>query len=158
MKRIVHIVGTGTIGEPLIGLFTDFRDRMGIDEVTFHKRTPLASDKSRLRHLMERGAKLAVDEDVREQFEKLGHEPSYDAREALERLSEALSSARQIGARWIAVDGGRLTLIRRRYQPGDVRDAFLVVVATDSVAEPSARSGRHDMEPPDFGDGALHVL
>ena len=55
MKTIVHIVGTGTIGEPLIGLFTDFRDRMGIDEVTFHKRTPLASDKSRLEHLMSRG-------------------------------------------------------------------------------------------------------
>ena len=26
-KKVVHIVGTGTIGEPLIGLFTDFRDR-----------------------------------------------------------------------------------------------------------------------------------
>ena len=52
MKTTVHIVGTGTIGEPLIGLFTDFRDRMGIDQVTFHKRTPLASDKSRLEHLM----------------------------------------------------------------------------------------------------------
>ena len=37
-KTVVHVVGTGTIGEPLIGLFTDFRDKMGIDEVTFHKR------------------------------------------------------------------------------------------------------------------------
>jgi glyceraldehyde-3-phosphate dehydrogenase (NAD(P)) len=90
MKRIVHVVGTGTIGEPLIGLFTDFRERMGIDEVTFHKRTPLASDKSRLKHLIERGAKLAVDEDVRGQFEKLGHEVSYDAREALERATVVL--------------------------------------------------------------------
>ena len=33
-----------------------------------------------------------------------------------------------------------------------------MVVGTDSVAEPSSRPGRHDMEPPDFGDGALHVL
>lgn len=90
MKRIVHVVGTGTIGEPLIGLFTDFRDKMGIDEVTFHKRTPLASDRSRLRHLMERGAKLAVDEDVRGEFERLGHEPAYDAREALERATVVL--------------------------------------------------------------------
>ena len=39
-KNIVHVVGTGTIGEPLIGLFTDFKERWGIDEVTFHKRTP----------------------------------------------------------------------------------------------------------------------
>ncbi|HSK79219.1 MAG TPA: hypothetical protein VLQ45_22390 [Thermoanaerobaculia bacterium] len=90
MKKIVHIVGTGTIGEPLIGLFTDFRDRMGIDEVTFHKRTPLASDKAKLSHLMQRGAKLAVDEDVRAEFEKLGHEVSYEAREALERATVVL--------------------------------------------------------------------
>ena len=41
MKNIVHIVGTGTIGEPLIGLFTDFKQHLGIDEVTFHKRTPM---------------------------------------------------------------------------------------------------------------------
>lgn len=87
MKRIVHVVGTGTIGEPLLGLFTDFRDRMGIDEVTFHKRTPLAADRARLRHLIERGAKLAVDEDVRGEFEKMGHEVSFDSREALERAT-----------------------------------------------------------------------
>jgi len=87
MKKIVHIVGTGTIGEPLIGLFTDFRDRMGIDEVTFQKRTPLASDRAKLNHLMSRGAKLAVDDEVRDDFEKLGHEVSFESREALERAT-----------------------------------------------------------------------
>jgi len=90
MSTIVHLVGTGTIGEPLIGLFTDFRDRFGIDEVTFHKRTPLASDKAKLDHLMTRGAKLAVDEPVRGEFEKLGHTVSYDGREALERATVVL--------------------------------------------------------------------
>jgi hypothetical protein len=44
-KVIVHMVGTGTIGEPLIGLFTDMKHHMGIDEVTFHKRTPLSGDR-----------------------------------------------------------------------------------------------------------------
>ncbi len=73
MKNIVHIVGTGTIGEPLIGLFTDFSDRFGVDEVTFHKRTPLEDDKSRLNHLMDRGAKLATDADRKADFEALGH-------------------------------------------------------------------------------------
>ncbi|HEV8579914.1 MAG TPA: hypothetical protein VGX68_12630 [Thermoanaerobaculia bacterium] len=87
MKKIVHVVGTGTIGEPLLGLFTDFRDRMGIDEVTFHKRTPLASDRAKLNHLIQRGAKLAVDDDVRPEFEKLGHEVSFESREALERAT-----------------------------------------------------------------------
>jgi len=87
MKRIVHVVGTGTIGEPLIGLFTDFSHYMGIDEVTFHKRTPLDSDKSRINHLMSRGAKLAANRDRLNSFEKMGHKVSYDADEALERAT-----------------------------------------------------------------------
>jgi glyceraldehyde-3-phosphate dehydrogenase type II len=87
MKTIVHIVGTGTIGEPLLGMFTDFRDRMGIDEVTFHKRTPLASDRARLNHVMARGALLAVESDVMGEFEKLGHKASFTAEEALARAT-----------------------------------------------------------------------
>jgi glyceraldehyde-3-phosphate dehydrogenase type II len=87
MKKIVHVVGTGTIGEPVLGLFADFKDKMGIDEVTFHKRTPLASDRAKLNHLIARGAKLAVDEDVRSEFEKLGHEVTLESREALERAT-----------------------------------------------------------------------
>jgi glyceraldehyde-3-phosphate dehydrogenase type II len=90
MKRIVHIVGTGTIGEPLIGLFTDMGAKMGIDEVTFHKRTPLAGDRSKLNHLMARGAKLAADPDQKEAFERLGHTVSYTADEALARATVVL--------------------------------------------------------------------
>jgi len=86
-KTIVHIVGTGTIGEPLIGLFTDFSDRLGFDEVTFHKRSALASDRPKIAHLMQRGAKLAAEPEVREKFEKLGHPVTYDAQEALERAT-----------------------------------------------------------------------
>jgi glyceraldehyde-3-phosphate dehydrogenase (NAD(P)) len=86
-KTIVHIVGTGTIGEPLIGLFTDFRDKMGIDEVTFHKRTPLTADRSKINHLMARGARLATDDDQRDAFEKLGHAVSYEAEEAIGRAT-----------------------------------------------------------------------
>jgi glyceraldehyde-3-phosphate dehydrogenase/erythrose-4-phosphate dehydrogenase len=87
MKNIVHIVGTGTIGEPLIGLFTDFGHKIGVDEVTFHKRTPLVSDRAKIGHLMARGAKLAVDSDRTEAFEQLGHAVSFEAGEALERAS-----------------------------------------------------------------------
>jgi glyceraldehyde-3-phosphate dehydrogenase (NAD(P)) len=87
MATVVHIVGTGTIGEPLIGLFADLGSRMGVDEVTFHKRTPLVSDRAKLNHLMARGARLAVDEAVRGDFEQLGHEISFDADEALARAS-----------------------------------------------------------------------
>ena len=87
MKNVVHIVGTGTIGEPLIGLFADFGHKMGIDEVTFHKRTPLPDDRAKIGHLMDRGAKLAVDPDRTEAFEKLGHTVSFEAGEALDRAS-----------------------------------------------------------------------
>ncbi len=87
MKRIVHIVGTGTIGEPLIGLFTDFADRFGIDEVTFHKRTPLESDRSRIQHLMDRGANLVTEPESVHAFEGMGQKVSYEAQEALERAT-----------------------------------------------------------------------
>ncbi|MEO8275367.1 MAG: hypothetical protein ABI639_04065 [Thermoanaerobaculia bacterium] len=86
-KTVVHVVGTGTIGEPLIGLFTDFREKMGIDEVTFHKRSPLPADRSKIQHLMARGAKLAADSDQRDGFEKLGHPVSFETEEALSRAT-----------------------------------------------------------------------
>jgi glyceraldehyde-3-phosphate dehydrogenase (NAD(P)) len=86
-KKIVHIVGTGTIGEPLIGLFANLREPFGIDEVTFHKRTPLSHERAKVESLVRRGAKLAVDADVKSEFEKLGHKPAYEGREAMERAS-----------------------------------------------------------------------
>jgi glyceraldehyde-3-phosphate dehydrogenase/erythrose-4-phosphate dehydrogenase len=87
MKKIVHVVGTGTIGEPLIGLFADFHRKLGIDEITFHKRTPMTTEKAKVDHLLRRGAKLAVDSDKVADFEALGHRVSYEAREALEQAT-----------------------------------------------------------------------
>ena len=87
MSNVVHIIGTGTIGEPLIGLFTDFNERLGFDEVTFHKRTPLESDRSRIKHMMDRGAKLATDPERKADFESMGHKVSYSTEEAMERAT-----------------------------------------------------------------------
>lgn len=86
-KNIVHVVGTGTIGEPLIGLFTDFQEKWGIDEVTFHKRTPAANDRAMVDHLIARGAKLAADEAARDEFARLGHRVAFTAEEAIERAT-----------------------------------------------------------------------
>ena len=86
-KKVVHVVGTGTIGEPLIGLLVNMQSALGIDEVTFHKRTPLLTDRSKVKELKRRGAKLAVNEDSLEGFKELGIEPHYEAHEALERAS-----------------------------------------------------------------------
>ncbi len=50
-KGVVHVVGTGTIGEPLIGLLCSFKDQAGFSEVTFHKRSPLPRDLPKLKAL-----------------------------------------------------------------------------------------------------------
>ncbi len=82
---IVHVIGTGTIGEPLIGLLAEMREPLGIEEVTFHKRTPLLSDRSKVLSLLKRGAKLCVDRSAVKGFQALGMEPSYEAEEAIAR-------------------------------------------------------------------------
>lgn len=86
-QRDVLVIGTGTIGEPLIGLLADIRDRVGIDEVIFNKHTPRLSDRSKVIHLIKRGALLAVDEEKRKEFEDLGIKPTYTKLEALERAA-----------------------------------------------------------------------
>lgn len=84
---VVHVVGTGTIGEPLIGMLARFGKELGVDEVTFHKRTPLTTDRSKVLALLRKGAYLAVDEERRNDFIKLGMKPTYEAREAIERAA-----------------------------------------------------------------------
>jgi glyceraldehyde-3-phosphate dehydrogenase (NAD(P)) len=89
-KRIVHVVGTGTIGEPLIGLLANVRERFGIDEVTFHKRTALLTDRSKVSALSQNGAKLCVDKECWRDFKRMGMEPSFESSEAIERASVIL--------------------------------------------------------------------
>ena len=86
-SMIAHVVGTGTVGEPLVGLLADNREAFGLDEVTFHKRTPLLAERSKVEDLVRRGAMLSVDEDRRVEFQSLGHNPKYEKWEALERAS-----------------------------------------------------------------------
>jgi len=60
MTKTVLIIGTGTIGEPLITLFARMRVELGVDEVIFHKRTPLYTDRSKVMELINLGARLCV--------------------------------------------------------------------------------------------------
>jgi glyceraldehyde-3-phosphate dehydrogenase/erythrose-4-phosphate dehydrogenase len=87
MGHIVHVVGTGTIGEPLIGMLADHRETFGIDEVTFHKRTPMIEERAKVQDLIRRGAALAVDADRRASFEEIGHAAKLETFEAIERAS-----------------------------------------------------------------------
>jgi glyceraldehyde-3-phosphate dehydrogenase (NAD(P)) len=86
-KRTIHIVGTGTIGEPLIGLLLNLCQDLEVDEITFHKNRPLLQDRAKVRSLIRRGAKLAVDAPKMTDFEKLGMQPTYTSREALEQAT-----------------------------------------------------------------------
>ena len=85
--NIVHVVGTGTIGEPLIGLLCDAKEDLEIDEVTFYKHSPVLTDRPKLKGLINRGGTLAVREEKMEEFRELGLEPIYTAEEAIKRAS-----------------------------------------------------------------------
>ncbi len=86
-RKIVHIVGTGTIGEPLIGILCEQKSNLGIDEITFHKHTPLTSDKPKIQNLMKKGARLSVLEDRMDDFKAIGLEPEFTMEEAIARSS-----------------------------------------------------------------------
>lgn len=86
-SNIVHVVGTGTIGEPLIGLLASHREEFGIDEVTFFKRTLRAEDRPKLTQLQRRGAQLVVDASHRKEFEQAGYDVADDAHRAIERAT-----------------------------------------------------------------------
>jgi len=81
----ILIIGTGTIGEPLIGLFCTHAKDFGIDEILFHKRTPLKTDRSKVLSLQKRGALLCVDKSTRTSFRALGIEPKYTLTEAMNK-------------------------------------------------------------------------
>jgi len=85
--NIVHVVGTGTIGEPLIGLLAGLRGDLGIDEVTFSKRTPILIDRSKVASLIRRGASLCVEKEKIKDFKSLGLDPDYEYEEAISRAS-----------------------------------------------------------------------
>ncbi|MCK9997004.1 MAG: hypothetical protein KAH56_12095 [Candidatus Krumholzibacteria bacterium] len=83
-SKSVLVIGTGTIGEPLIGLLCNFKAQLGIDEVLFHKRTPLMTDRSKVQNLLRRGARLVTDKDRVSGFEKLGLKVEYITEDAME--------------------------------------------------------------------------
>ena len=71
MKNIL-IVGTGTIGEPLIGLLAQHKKELGIDNVSFFKRTPLSDEKGKVEALMRKGAKLVATSEAKNDFVSMG--------------------------------------------------------------------------------------
>src|SRR5919109_2227944 len=82
-KRAIHVVGTGTLGEPVISLLLNLQKDLQVDEITFHKNRPLLNDRTKIINLIRRGAKLTVEAEKVADFEKLGMHPTYSRQEAL---------------------------------------------------------------------------
>ncbi|MCK4302982.1 MAG: hypothetical protein KAY24_01950, partial [Candidatus Eisenbacteria sp.] len=79
----VHVVGTGTIGEPLLGLLCHYREELGIEAISFNKKQALTYDRPKVKNLIRRGAHLTADPEMIPKFEELGMKISYDYEEAL---------------------------------------------------------------------------
>jgi glyceraldehyde-3-phosphate dehydrogenase (NAD(P)) len=86
-KKTIHVVGTGTLGEPLISLLLKLQPDLEVDEITFHKNSPRPGDRVRIKNLMRLGAHLAVDADKMIEFEKIGLQPTYTRQDVLEQAS-----------------------------------------------------------------------
>ena len=82
-QKVVMVVGTGTIGEPLIGLLCHFRAQLGIDEILFHKHTPLLTDRSKVQDLVKRGARLVAGRDRIGDFRQMDLDVSLTTEDAL---------------------------------------------------------------------------
>ncbi len=81
MKNVL-VVGTGTIGEPLIGLLSDHKKQLGIDKVKFFKRTPLTDEKGKIESLIRKGGELVSTNEVLSDFKSLGFEDIEDVEES----------------------------------------------------------------------------
>lgn len=84
-KTSVLVIGTGTIGEPLIGLLSDIKEKVGIGKILFHKYTPRIEDRPKIHGLIKRGAMLCVDEKKIKEFGELGFKPELTKVEAIAR-------------------------------------------------------------------------
>ena len=84
MSKSVMVIGTGTIGEPLIGLLAEHKDELGLDNVIFFKRTPLSDEKGKVEALLRKGANIVSTSDTLSDFKKLGFLDIEDVKNAYE--------------------------------------------------------------------------
>lgn len=133
-SKTVLVVGTGTIGEPLLGLLCNFKAQLGIDEVLFHKRTPLLSDRSKVQDLIRRGARLVTDKDRVDGFTKMGLPVEVTTEEALEAarvVVDCTPSGNAMKERWY-----------QRYEQGT--DVFIAQGSEFGFGKPYARGINDD--------------
>jgi glyceraldehyde-3-phosphate dehydrogenase (NAD(P)) len=135
-SKNVLVIGTGTIGEPLVGLLCHFKDQLGLDEIMVHKRTPLMIDRSKVVNLQRRGARLITDQERVADFEKIGVSINMTTDEALEAcrvIIDCTPSGNEMKEKWY-----------RKYE--DSTDLFLAQGSEFGFGKPYARG---------INDGAL---
>ena len=84
-RKIVHIIGTGTVGAPLIGVLLGHLEQLGIEEISFEPNLKAIENKAFLNGLVTRGAKLCVREEIADEFISVGCKIDYTSKEAIER-------------------------------------------------------------------------
>jgi len=82
--RNVLVIGTGTIGEPLIGLLTRLKHDLKLNKVIFHKRSALKYEVAKVNSLVDQGAILAVNSGKEDKFIELGHTPQMTLERAID--------------------------------------------------------------------------
>lgn len=83
MKRNIMVVGMGTIGNPLLGLFLSLKDQLGFGDIFFTKSSPKIQDIPEVESLVRRGGKFTVSEARFDDFRKAGMNPERPFEEAL---------------------------------------------------------------------------
>ena len=82
MSKNVLVIGTGTIGEPLIGLLAEHKASLGLNNVIFFKRTPLSEERGKVEALIRKGAKIVSTSDALSEFHQLGFNETTDVEQA----------------------------------------------------------------------------
>ena len=85
MSKNVLVIGTGTIGEPLIGLLAEHKESLGLDKVIFFKRTPLSEERGKVEALLRKGAEIVSTNDALSEFHQLGFNEIKDVELAYEQ-------------------------------------------------------------------------
>ena len=102
MKNIL-LVGTGTIGEPLIGLIAENKDALGIDNVFFFKRTPLVDEVGKVEALIRKGAQLFTTKDRIDEFKSLGFTEAKNVEIAYEEAQVIIDCTPSGNSNWESI-------------------------------------------------------
>ncbi|MBU1064201.1 hypothetical protein KKC74_05265 [bacterium] len=126
-RNIVHIIGAGTVGTPLIGILAGRRKSLGIDELSFQPDLSEIRNITMVRGLVSHGAKLCVPEEFADEFASSGCKIDYSSDEAIQRAGVIIDCSKPGQATknksliYSKYDSGKLFIAQSR-EPGFGKD------------------------------------